>query len=451
MTLVQKYFFCVRLLIVILSVFFAMIGCGGEKKKAALWPLALLGSGSGTSGGQGTGTSATTGNGTTTGGGTGNSASGIPKASLSVGHYSTPQTISFSSTAIGGVVKCTTNNTDPTNATETWTPKHIWSLAGLTIKCGTFVNGSLVDTIQSFTYSYSPLQSGQSISYAADDDGDTRLGVIRSYTNNGDGTVRDNATGLLWQSCSFGLSGASCASGAVQTPDWATAQTNCASLATVGKIWRLTSISELETLLDYGASGPSINVIAFPSTVTHNYWTSTTNAFNTTNAWIANFAVGNIGSSPKSTSNLLVRCVSGEAQASFPKFKDNGDGTIYDKQTSLTWQKCSQGQANDTTCTGTASTYMWANAITTCSSLSLVGKVWRLPSFRELRTLVDTSVATAPSINTAFFPSTVSNNYWTSTTYTPSTTNAWIVDFGTAINGNYSKTNNYQTRCVSGP
>jgi hypothetical protein len=102
------------------------------------------------------------------GGGAGNV---TPTPSPAAGHYITPQIISFNTNANGGVVKCTTNNTDPTNATETWTPRHIWSVAGLTIKCGTFVNGSLVGTIQSYTYSYPPLRSGQTTVYAAGDDG----------------------------------------------------------------------------------------------------------------------------------------------------------------------------------------------------------------------------------------------------------------------------------------
>ncbi|HRG47097.1 MAG TPA: hypothetical protein PLX69_04945 [Leptospiraceae bacterium] len=63
-------------------------------------------------------------------GGTGNTSDNSPKASPTAGHYSIPQTISFSTTASGGLVKCTTNNTDPTNATATWAPKHIYSLAG---------------------------------------------------------------------------------------------------------------------------------------------------------------------------------------------------------------------------------------------------------------------------------------------------------------------------------
>jgi hypothetical protein len=132
-------------------------------------------------------------------------------------------------------------------------------------------------------------------------------------------------------------------------------------------------------------------------------------------------------------------------------FIDNGNGTILDKQTGLTWQKCTVGQTNDATCSGGASTIQWATALTTCSGLGLASRTWRLPSVKELKTIVDTTIATSPSIDIAFFPSTVASVYWSSTTYAPSTTNAWIVNFFDGVISGNNKTVSNQVRCVSGP
>lgn len=146
-----------------------------------------------------------------------------------------------------------------------------------------------------------------------------------------------------------------------------------------------------------------------------------------------------------------VRCVSGEMQTSFVKYIDNADGTIKDKQTGLTWQKCSVGQTNDATCSMLASFPDWATALTTCSGLPLAGKTWRLPSLKELKTIIDTNLATPPTIDTAIFPSTELNGYWSSTTYAPVTGSAWVVAFNGGNATDTAKIGAVRVRCVSGP
>jgi len=41
--------------------------------------------------------------------------------------------------------------------------------------------------------------TGQTTSYGAGSDGDLRAGIALSYTNNGDGTITDDNTGLMWE------------------------------------------------------------------------------------------------------------------------------------------------------------------------------------------------------------------------------------------------------------
>jgi hypothetical protein len=75
--------------------------------------------------------------------------------------------------------------------------------------------------------------------------------------------------------------------------------------------WRVPTKDELVSILDYTATTPAkINGSFFPNTVASNYWSSTTYAPNTSNAWFVNFAYGYVSYYSK-TSNYYVRCVSG--------------------------------------------------------------------------------------------------------------------------------------------
>jgi len=74
-------------------------------------------------------------------------------------------------------------------------------------------------------------------------------------------------------------------------------------------------------------------------------------------------------------------------------------------------------------------TYTWQEALSYCESLSLGGhNAWRLPNVNELKSIVDYRTH-SPSINTTYFPNTVSSGYWSSTTYADYPSRAWVVDF----------------------
>jgi hypothetical protein len=128
-------------------------------------------------------------------------------------------------------------------------------------------------------------------------------------------------------------------------------------------------------------------------------------------------------------------------------YTDKGDGTILDNVTGLTWQKCPMGLSGLDCATGTAATIDWATAGTTCSSLTLAGTGWRLPTDYELVTIVDFGIV-APGMNTAYFPDTVASLMWSSMSHAGLTTQAWVWDFANNMMSNWGKTSTANVRCV---
>lgn len=97
------------------------------------------------------------------------------------------------------------------------------------------------------------------------------------FVNNGDGTITDNSTGLMWQRDSA-MNGVD-----FRSMNWEYALAYCQSLVLGGhQDWRLPTINELRSLVDYGNRFPAINRTHFPNTTTSDglaygsYWSSTT-------------------------------------------------------------------------------------------------------------------------------------------------------------------------------
>lgn len=380
-----------------------------------------------------------------------------PSFNPASGNQTSNGNITLSTTTSDAIIYYTTDGTEPTTSSTHYAApiSNIWSLAGKNIQAIAVKSGLTNSTVLSGVFSLPPLKTGQTTVFAAGDNGTNQSGINRGYTDNGNGTVTDHATGLVWQKCTKGSNTATDCSGVItgDTSNWADAGTYCSNLDLGGLTnWRLPSRQELETILDFSRSNPAVDTAVFPATFAGGfYWSSTTFPPNTNIAWGIIFDVGNIFDIFKTITGY-VRCVSGSSKEFSSSFTDNSDGTIRDDATGLVWQKCSRGQNNDGTCSGTATTASWFTAVSDCSLLSLASRTWRLPTVNELKTLVDTTKATGAIIDTDFFPATVSCFYWSSTTYLPSTTNAWNPSFnttGTVVNGSKSVPN--YVRCVSGP
>ncbi len=119
------------------------------------------------------------------------------------------------------------------------------------------------------------------------------------FVDNGDGTVTDHCTGLVWQKAT-----------APGTYTWQEALQYCENLTLAGhNDWRLPNVRELQSILDYGRWKSTIDPV-FGTTSDADYWSSSTYALNRHLAWYANFGYGLVYGYYKTNANY-VRAVRG--------------------------------------------------------------------------------------------------------------------------------------------
>lgn len=128
----------------------------------------------------------------------------------------------------------------------------------------------------------------------------------------------------------------------------------------------------------------------------------------------------------------LLVCLS---QHAWSELIDNGNGTVTDTKTNLTWQEDSARDG-----VGNFRLTDWNEALYFCESLELGGKQdWRLPTIIEMETIIDIS-ASDPATYAAFSSLTYSGYYWTATTQDYDRDNAWLITFENGGDGTKSKT-----------
>ena len=124
------------------------------------------------------------------------------------------------------------------------------------------------------------LRTGQTTAYRTNDDGSLHKGIawaVPRFKNNGDGTVSDQNTGLMW------ARDANTAGALI----WQDAVDFCTNFTAGGfGDWRLPNRWELMSLADNGSYGPALPTNhPFTSVQLSFYWSSTTYANNQTEAW----------------------------------------------------------------------------------------------------------------------------------------------------------------------
>lgn len=113
------------------------------------------------------------------------------------------------------------------------------------------------------------------------------------FVINNDGTVTDTLTGLNWKRCSEGLTGSACEEGMAETFTWKGALNAAENSTFAGKKgWRLPTIKELDTIVEFQCTMPAINSTIFPATPASNFWSSSPYAGYANGAWNLNFNDG---------------------------------------------------------------------------------------------------------------------------------------------------------------
>jgi hypothetical protein len=251
---------------------------------------------------------------------------------------------------------------------------------------------------------------------------------------NADGTVLDTATGLVWKRCQEGQTwdGSTCASRSnTYTFDQANALSGSVTFAGQSD-WRLPTIRELQSIVNYSTANPSRDASAFPDSSRWYWyvWSSTAYAGNTSLRWAINFADGYLDSN--AVRQLFhVRLV--RAGSSLPAmnlarpttdYADLGNGTVLHTPTGLVWQRCLQGQVwIGSACTGTPDFFTWdeANVLTS----NATGKTdWRLPSPAEMLSLFDYTKS-KPAANIDVFPNNTWWDTWSNTLNAGNSNMAW--------------------------
>jgi hypothetical protein len=177
------------------------------------------------------------------------------------------------------------------------------------------------------------LKTGQTICYdeagtvipcaGTGQDGELQKGLAAAYTDNGNGTITDTRTGLMWEKLSD--------DGSIHDKDTADTWTNAFStkvaMLNAGSFagftdWRVPNVNELQSLVSYGASFPAINaafnancaptcsVLTCSCTQPNAYWSSSTYQDIPSFAWVVYFQDGYVVGYLKANSGY-VRAVRG--------------------------------------------------------------------------------------------------------------------------------------------
>lgn len=192
------------------------------------------------------------------------------------------------------------------------------------------------------------LVTGQTTAYQADkndgvggavdvpDDGTLQMGAPLQYQDNGDGTIADLNTGLMWEK-KLAATDAACinpaqtsrdlhcvnnfyvwsGNGAQETIwDWLD-DLNASNYAGFSD-WRIPNQRELQSIVDYGRNNPAISPIFGPAFAfdaggasQYRHWSSTTRVCDPAGAWFVDFLDGSVPRGFSKANNFLVRVVRG--------------------------------------------------------------------------------------------------------------------------------------------
>ena len=254
------------------------------------------------------------------------------------------------------------------------------------------------------------------------------------YINNGDGTVTDTITGLMWQQ----------RDGGEMTVEDAIIYCDTLTLGNYSD-WRLPDCHELFSILNHDRANPALDTNYFSDTNAEYWWSSERQANDSNKVWATN-AGGGVGNHPKSetisaggTKRFHVRAVRDVTSPPFLSnhFTDNGDGTTKDELTGLIWQQIPFPDS-----------ITWEQALYAADTLNFAGHSdWRVPNIKELQSINDESRIN-PSVNQTFFNGLTVAHFWSSTSLPNQPTKAWYLDTHFGITTYSAKTGRLNLLCV---
>jgi hypothetical protein len=205
-------------------------------------------------------------------------------------------------------------------------------------------------------------------------------------------TLTDSVTGLAWQLEPEAL-----------TKTQVDAVAYCEALALEGhEDWRLPTRLEYVTMLDEGLPGGFAVPTKIPSETTGMHWTASASGSSVNAFFVVQDDFGKVNVASSAT-ELKARCVRGPALSGTLTV---GTDTTIDAMTQLEWQRSSLDE----------SARSWSEALAHCETLTHAEKDdWRLPSIKELVTIVDESATAAPLLDQASFGDSSAPRYWSST------------------------------------
>ena len=253
------------------------------------------------------------------------------------------------------------------------------------------------------------------------------------YLNNGNGTITDTITGLMWQQVD----------GGEMTFDKATTYANDLVLGGFSD-WRMPTVLELHSILHLDKNNPALNTTYFTSPSAQYWWSSQKQVNDATKAWVTT-AGGGVGNHPisetvsaggaKKFHVRAVRDVSSPTTIA-TRFLDNKNGTTTDQLTGLIWQQVPTDSMT------------WEQALITAEALSLGGSnLWRMPNIKELQSISEATIYN-PSINKTYFSGISTSQFWSSTSLSNQSTKAWYLDTQYGITSQVVKTNKLRLLAV---
>ncbi len=234
--------------------------------------------------------------------------------------------------------------------------------------------------------------------------------------------------------------------------------------------WRLPDKIELQDLVDYGNSIPSIDSFFFPQTESGFYWTSSVDSDDLASVWQVGFHFGRVAGNTTNNAKYIrlvrnqkkqkielpiattdeknpiireivaprQRCNSQiDSSAPISRFKQDHHGNILDRFSGLIWKRCVAGLSGNYCDEGEKLKMSWLQAQmyagkVTNDETEVLTTSWRLPNIKELQSTIEIQCE-EPALNPFIFPNIPLEDVWSGTPHTHHTDSSYYLQYQNSI------------------